>query len=121
MILDPTARRSATVSLSGSATLPKHAGLHCDIRIYGDEGCLLFDTERGRLDLLRLDGKDESLSISPQDAAYDGARPVRRFAEICAGKPVVNASNAECGVRVTETLDALYRSNRSGALERVGG
>jgi hypothetical protein len=43
------------------------------------------------------------------------------FAALCAGKQVTNAANAENGARVTETLDALYRSARSGQLERIGG
>ena len=68
-----------------------------------------------------LDGKDETAILSPDEAEYDGALPVRVFAALCAGKPVINAANAENGARVTEALDALYRSARSGQLERIGG
>ena len=63
----------------------------------------------------------EIVAISAQEAEYDGTLPVRRFAELCAGKAIVNASDGECGARVTETLDALYRSAASGRLERIGG
>jgi len=115
------ATNGATISLSGSATTPKHIGLHFDIRIYGTEGCIFLDTERARLDLRRHDGNDEIVPISQKEAGYDGGLPVRRFAELCAGKPIVNASDAECGARVTETLDAIYRSARSGSLEKIGG
>lgn len=115
------AANGATVSLSGSATVPKHVGMHTDVRIYGTEGCIFFDNSHARLELRRLDGQDEIVAISAQEAEYDGTLPVRRFAELCAGKDIVNASDGECGARVTETLDALYRSARSGRLERIEG
>ncbi len=115
------ATNGATVSLSGSATVPKHIGMHTDIRIYGTEGCLLFDNERARLELRRLDGDDEVVAISQQEAEYDGALPVFKFAELCAGRPIVNAADGENGARVTETLDALYRSARTGELVKIGG
>lgn len=115
------ATNGATVSLSGSATVPKHCGMHMDIRIFGTEGMILFDNERARLELRRMDGADEVVAIAQADADYDGAEPVRVFAALCAGKPVVNPANGENGARVSEALDALYRSAKSGQLERVGG
>ena len=117
------ATNGATVSLSGSATVPKHRGMHMDIRIYGTEGMISFDCETGRarLELSRLDGQDETVVLTEGEADYDGALPVRVFAALCAGKPVTNAADAEYGARVTEALDALYRSARNGQLERIGG
>ncbi len=117
------AANGATVALSGAASVPKHRGMHMDIRIYGTEGMISFDCEAGRarLELSRLDGQDETVAIAPGEAEYDGALPVRVFAALCAGQPATNAANAENGARVTEALDALYRSARSGQLERIGG
>lgn len=115
------ATNGATISLSGSATTPKHKGMHMDIRLYGTDGMVMFDNERARLSLHRMDGKDETFEISPQEAEYDGTLPVRVFAQICSGEDVVNASDAECGARVTEALDAMYRSAASGALAKIGG
>lgn len=117
------ATNGATVALSGSATVPKHRGMHMDVRLYGTEGMLAFDCEAGRarLHLSRLDGEDAAVAIAPGEAEYDGALPVRVFAALCAGKPVRNAADAENGARVTEALDALYRSAKSGLLERIGG
>lgn len=115
------ATNGATVSLSGSATVPKHVGMHMDVRIYGTEGMIVFDNERARLDLRRLDGKDEIVEITAQEAEYDGALPVHVFAALCAGKTVVNAADAENGARATEALDALYRSAKTGELEKIGG
>ncbi|MCA3442882.1 MAG: Gfo/Idh/MocA family oxidoreductase [Rhodobacter sp.] len=117
------ATNGATVSLSGSATVPKHRGMHMDIRIYGTEGMICFDCEAGRarLELSRLDGQDETVLLTGGAADYDGALPVRVFAALCAGKPVTNAADAENGARVTEALDAMYRSARNGRLEQIGG
>jgi len=111
----------ATVSLSGAATVPKHVGMHTDIRIYGTEGCIFFSNLPARLELRRLDGQDDAVQLNDLEAGYDGALPVQVFAALCAGKPVVNASNAACGARVTEALDALYRAAASGQVERIGG
>lgn len=113
----------ATVSLSGASTVPKQRGLHFDIRIYGTEGMIFFAAEggRGRLEISRLDGQEESVPFAQSDADYDGALPVRRFAELCAGKTVDNPADAEVGARVTEALDAMYRSAASGRSEAIGG
>lgn len=117
------AQNGATVALSGAATVPKHRGMHTDVRIYGTEGMVLFDCEKGRarVELTRFDGADEVVPLAPGEADYDGALPVRVFAALCAGKPVTNAADGENGARVTEALDALYRSAASGRPERIGG
>lgn len=117
------ASNGATVALSGAATVPKHRGMHTDIRIYGTEGLILFDCERdrARVELTRLDGQDEVVTLASGEADYDGALPVQVFAALCAGKPVTNAADAENGARVTEALHAIYRSAASGRVERIGG
>lgn len=115
------ATNGATISLSGSSTTPKHKGMHMDIRLYGTDGVIFFDNERARLCLHRMDGTDEVFEISADEVEYDGTLPVRVFAQLCAGEDVVNASDAECGARVTEALDAMYRSAASGALAKIGG
>ncbi|MEO1020237.1 MAG: Gfo/Idh/MocA family oxidoreductase [Pseudomonadota bacterium] len=109
-----------TMALSGSATVPKHCGFHLDVRIFGTEGMLLFDVERERLELRRRDGRDEVIEMPPGSGAYDGALPVIRFIEICAGTGDQNAADAVNGARVVDTLDALYRSVASRKLEDVG-
>lgn len=114
------ATNGATISLSGSATVPKHVGMHMDIRIYGTEGCIFFDNERARLELRRLDGDDEIVEITQAEAEYDGALPVKVFAKLCAGQDVANGADGENGARVTETLHALYRSAASGRFEQTG-
>ena len=115
------ATNGATVAFSGSSTVPKHVGMHTDIRIYGTEGCLFFDNERARVELRRLDGDDEIVPISQAEAEYDGTLPAKKFAALCAGHEIENAADAENGARVTEALDAFYRSAETGELARIGG
>ncbi len=109
----------ATMALSGAATVPKHCGFQMDIRIFGSDGMLLFDVERERLALRRNDGADLVVPIAPGEGGYDGATPVRRFIEICAGLSSNNAADGENGARVVETLEALYRSAATGRAERI--
>ena len=93
--------------------------MHTDIRIYGTKGMIVFDNERARMSIFRMDGTDEHAPISDEEAEYDGTLPVRVFARLCAGESVVNPANGDNGARVTEALDALYRSAASGQVERI--
>jgi predicted dehydrogenase len=117
------ATNGASVAISGASTVPKQRGLHFDIRIYGSEGMIFFASEggKGRLEISRMDGQEESIPFAAGEADYNGALPVIRFADLCAGKPVTNPADAEVGARVTELLDAMYRSARSGVAESIGG
>ncbi len=111
----------ATVSFSGASTVPKHRGLQTDVRIFGTKGVILFDCEggRARLELALMDGTNEVYPMAPGEADYDGALPVRHFAELCAGKAVGNPADGENGARVTDTIAAMYRSAASGRPEGV--
>lgn len=114
------ATNGATISLSGASTVPKHVGMHMDIKIYGTEGMIDFNNAEARLALYRDDRGDEIVSMTPEDGEYDGMLPVRVFAKLCAGENVENASNGENGARVTELLHALYRSAEEAELITIG-
>ena len=110
----------ATLALSGASTVPKHVGMHTDVRLYGTEGMVSFSNLPARLELRRHDGHDEALPMTDLEGVYDGALPVRAFARLCAGEEVENASDARNGLRVTAALDALYRAAGSGRVEATG-
>jgi predicted dehydrogenase len=110
----------ATMALSGSSTVPKHVGMHLDVRVYGTEGMVWFSNLPARLELRRHDGRDEALPMTDFEGLYDGSLPVKAFARLCAGEAVENASDAINGLRVTAALEALYRSAVSGRIEAVG-
>jgi predicted dehydrogenase len=114
------ATNGATISISGASTVPKHVGMHTDVRIYGTEGMIHFSNLPARLELRRHDTVDECVPLNDLEGLYDGGLPVRIFAQLCAGQAVENASDGECGARVTECIDALYRSAATGELIRIG-
>jgi predicted dehydrogenase len=114
------ATNGATISISGASTVPKHVGMHTDVRIYGTDGMIQFSNLPARLELRRHDGADECVPLNDLEGLYDGGLPVRIFAQLCAGQVVENASDGECGARVTECIDALYRSAATGQLVRIG-
>jgi len=92
--------------------------MHTDVRIFGTEGVVVFDNERMRVELWRMDGDDDAATITDRPV-YDGGLPTRVFARLCAGEPVTNASDAACGAEVTAAIHALYRSAASGKPEEV--
>ncbi len=112
-------KNGATVAISGASTVPKHVGMHTDVRLFGTEGMLTFSNLPAMLELRRHDGADRAVPMTDFDGLYDGALPVRLFAALCNGKEVTNPSDGICGVRVTEALDAIYRSAASGRMETV--
>jgi predicted dehydrogenase len=110
----------ATLALSGASTVPKHVGMHTDVRLYGTEGMVTYSNLPARLELRRHDGADEALPMTDLEGVYDGSLPVKAFARLCAGEEVENASDARNGLRVTAALDALYRAAASGRVEATG-
>ena len=109
----------ATAVLSGAATVPKQCGYQLDIRMFGDEGMLLLDVERERMELRRHDGADEVMDVPAGAGAYQCVEPIARLADFCLGRDVVNEASGSIGQRAVETLDAMYRSFESDAWERV--
>lgn len=114
------ATNGATISLSGSGTIPKHKGLYFNIRLHGSEGMLIFDSESPRVELHRNDGTSEIIALAKGEADYDGTLPVNAFVDLCAGQQITNTADAKNGARVTEALDALYRSAKTGAPVKIG-
>lgn len=117
------ATNGATVALSGSSTVPKHRGMHTDVRIFGTKGVIWFDCEAGRarLECSSMDGGTEVYPMAPNEADYDGTLSVTHFAALCAGRDVGNPANGENGARVTEAIAAMYASAASGLPVRIGG
>ncbi|MEQ1768829.1 MAG: Gfo/Idh/MocA family oxidoreductase [Devosia sp.] len=109
----------ATGALSGASTIPKHRSVQIDLRIFGSEGVLFLDIERGRLELRRRDGNDEVVAVTAEDMGYSCLEPVDRFVAICRGKAVHNPAPGLVGQRAVEVLDALYRSAASGRMEAI--
>ncbi len=99
--------------ISGAATLPDRVKFQVDIRIFGDEGLLLLDVERERMQVFRHDGKHIDLEIPPNGGAYDCDGPPARFVELIQGRGR-NDSPGEVAARSVELIDAMFRSATDG-------
>lgn len=84
-----------------------------DIRLVGSEGQLDLEFENDRVALHR-DGETALESLAPGDGSYDCIGPPNALADIALGRDVVNRAPGELGARITELLEAGYRSGASG-------
>lgn len=109
----------ATMSLSGSATVPKSRGYQIDIRIFGTEGMMLFDIERARVEVIRHDGKTHIADLGPNAGDYEQVAPITLLVDLARGEKVPNPSDGMVGMRSSVLLDAMYRSAKSGRMEDV--
>jgi predicted dehydrogenase len=100
-------------TISGAATLPDGSKFQVDVRIFGDEGVLLLDVERERVEVRRHDGKNVNLEIPHNAGAYDCDIPPVRFVELIQGKGS-NDSPGEVAARSAEMIDAMFRSAGQG-------
>lgn len=100
-------------NISGAATLPDGAKFQVDIRIFGDQGVLLLDVERERVEVRRHDGQNRSLSIPANAGDYDCDIPPLRFVELIQGRGA-NDSPGEIAARSVELIDAMFQSATNG-------
>jgi predicted dehydrogenase len=106
-------------AVSGAATLPDGAPFQVDVRIFGDEGVLLLDVERERLEVHRHDGQHIRLDIPAHAGAYDCDGPPARFVELIQGQGT-NDSPGEVAARSVELIETMFRSAaESGKPARV--
>ncbi|HCK09105.1 MAG TPA: oxidoreductase [Candidatus Latescibacteria bacterium] len=106
-------------TFSGSGSIPVGQGFQVDLRIFGDEGMLLLDCERARMELIRHDGGSESVDLEPNAGAYACTDPPKNFVDLISGATEVNYAPGEVAMRSVEVLDAAYRSSVSGKEEDV--
>ena len=114
-----TFENGATCSISGSALVPKHAMYQMEVRVYGDDGILMIDMERARMELRRHDEEDVVLDLEPDAGFYMAVEPINRLVEICHGTHATNEATGTVGMRAIEVLDAMYRSFESGKPEAI--
>jgi predicted dehydrogenase len=100
-------------AFSGAGTVPANGAFQVDLRIFGDQGMLLLDCERARLELRREDGRHFMADLDPKSGLYDN------FVELIAGRTNTNWAPGDVAMRSVELLDAAYRSAASGNVEAV--
>ncbi len=117
----------ATAAVSGAATLPKPAGAQhdrgkgyqIDIRMFGTEGVLLFDIERERVEIRRVDGQNTTVPMQSGDGDYPAAAPLEQFIDLILGRTQENDMDGAVGLKTVQVLEAAYTSAQSGRLEAV--
>ncbi len=102
-------------AISGAATLPDDDKFQIDLRIFGDEGVLLLDVERERLEIRRHDGRHRHAPVPPGEGAYSCEVPPMRFVELIQGRGT-NNSPGDVAARSVELIDAMYRSADAGGV-----
>ncbi len=106
-------------TISGAGTVPAGGSFQLDLRLFGQEGMLLLDVERERLEVRRHDGEVIQVPVTPGEGAYTCDGPPNRFIDLILGKAERNDSPGEAAARSVELLDAAYRSARAHGIERV--
>lgn len=119
----------ALVSVQGVATLPKsnESGKLVENKIFGTEGCILYcgndeDAESGDLVLTRHDGRNQRMpGFHFENTSKEGTGPesLQAFIDGCLGNEFFNAADVTIGVKVVQTVEAMYRSAKSGCAETV--
>jgi predicted dehydrogenase len=108
-------------TVSGAGTVPPRgtAQYQVDLRIFGNEGLLMLDCERARLELRRHDGRLERLDLAADAGAYSCEGPPHNFVDLVLGTTTVNWAPGEAAMRSVVLLDAAYRSAASGKVEAI--
>jgi len=106
-------------TLSGSGGIPEGQMFQLDIRVFGSEGMALLDIERARLTIHRHDGQDKVYDVASDAGAYSCEGPPGNFVDLILGREGENYTPGLAAMRAVMTLDAAYRSARSGRMEPV--
>jgi len=127
----------ATIVVQGTAALPfasyTSTPKQIDNKIFGSEGMISYggldgagsteaDPGSGCLELRRHDKKDMTVpgfKFENYDAKGNGSEGVCAFLGVCAGRTFVNCAGATVGMRSVLTIEAMYRSAKSGRVEEV--
>lgn len=121
----------ATMSIQGVASLPfksySGSGKQIDNKIFGTEGMLTYsgndkDSSSGSIVLTRHDGADQEIpgfDFENYELDSEGPESLKAFIAGCLGKPVFNAADASVALKAVQTIDAMYRSAKSGRAEDV--
>ena len=100
-------------AFSGAATLADGEPFQLDLRLFGDEGNVMLDVERERLEVRRHDGKHQHFDVPPGEGDYLCEEPPNRFVDLILGKGE-NDLPGDVGARTVELIEAMHKSAQSG-------
>lgn len=110
-------------TLSGASSHLGGAGNRhaVEVRVVGSKGMFHLDLRENTLWRYRSPEDDVRVPLEADAGLYDCKGPIDALVAAGMGKHFDNNSPAELGARTVEILEAAYRSEASGALERVKG
>ncbi len=110
-------------TLSGASSHLGGAGNRhaVEVRVVGSKGMFHLDLRENALWRYRSPEDDVRVPLEADAGLYDCKGPIDAVVAAGMGKHFDNNSPAELGARTVEILEAAYRSEASGALERVKG
>jgi len=105
--------------ISGSSGVPPLMKFQLEVNTYGNEGMLLLDVERERMELNRKDKNDLYYKIPKNGGEYDCKVPPYRFVELIKGESTENNSTGRTEAMVVSVIEAYLKSARTGKAEPV--
>lgn len=123
----------ANISISGVATVPGDSK-HIDNKIFGTNGVIRYSgrangrqPDSGQLEIDYFDSTRpsevypgfafENLDTGVGDNGGYGPESVHAFVDGCLGLPCYVGADAVVGLKAVQTIDAIYRSAKSGKAE----
>ena len=102
---------------------------HFDIKIFGTKGVLSYtgkdtDVNSGKLDVRYHDEKEKAFvkdGFLMENTEPKGLGPesLRNFLRACNGENFVNSCDQNIGLRVVETISAMYESGKTGQTVKI--
>ena len=115
-----TTRQGPLVSVSGGAGVPTSQRHHMEVRVFGNEGVVIVDLERDRIEVVREDGEDYSFPLMRGAAIYPGTLPVHAFCDLALGYPeAVNHGDPVASALGIAVIEAALLSAETRRAEPV--
>ena len=114
-------KEDATATISGCAYLPKQKEEHIEIKIHGTKGALFLDIEPNRERLtIKIDGENIEHDMKGEGAMTYSTNPaIDALISACEGKIIEHGSDALNGYKTIQVIDAMYKSMKSGNVEKI--
>lgn len=104
-------------TVTGLGTVPERLKWQVDIRLFGSNGMVLYDSEIGRERVvleLEEPNQSQAIELPVGSGDYDCSQPPHEFIDLIVGSARNSRSSGEASARVIEVLDAAYRSAAQG-------
>jgi len=106
-------------TITGTGEMPPLSPFQLDLRIFGDEGYMVLDVERERMEVRRWDGDNLKYEIPAGGGIYNCFVPPIRWVELMKGENVENNSGGDIEATTVSVIEAALKSGKTGKPEKV--